>query len=222
MANRLAALAVALTVGVAGACLAQQQQPKPQPIRIYGAIESFSGGKLTVETDSREHAVIFVPANTPILFTRIGRLEDIKPGDFVGSAAIPGSDGKLHAQEVHIFPESMRGAGEGHRQMGQGSSRTMTNGTVSSAQRTPQGTMTNGTVKATDGATKTRTLQIAYKDGSQEIEVGLDVPIRYFLVGDAGLLKVGATVSVNAARENEGLVATGIQVGKDGIKPLHP
>lgn len=221
MWNRLAAFVAALTIGSMGSFLAQQPQKSP-PVRIYGAVESFSAGTLTIETESREHAVISLPGKTPILFSRIGRLEDIKSGDFVGSAAVPSPDGKLHAQEVHIFPESMRGAGEGHRQMDQNSARTMTNGTVSLPGRTPQRNMTNGTVKASDRADHIRTLQIAYKDGVQEIEVGPDVPIRYFSVGDASLLKTGAIVSVNATAVNDRLVATGIQVEKDGVKPLHP
>jgi hypothetical protein len=39
---------------------------------------------------------------------------DIKQGSFVGVTAMPRADGSDSAPEVHIFPEAMRGTGEGH------------------------------------------------------------------------------------------------------------
>ena len=60
-------------------------------------------------------------------------LADIKPGDFVGSAAIKGADGKMHAQEVHIFPEAMRGSNEGHYPWDLKPGSMMTNATVADA-----------------------------------------------------------------------------------------
>jgi Cu/Ag efflux protein CusF len=152
----------------------------------------------------------------------VGNLSEIKSGDFVGSAAVQGADGKLHAQEVHVFPESMRGAGEGHRPMGPDPNRTMTNGTVGAADMPQSRTMTNGTVDQINGAARTQTLKISYKGGVQEIEVGPDVPIRYFVPGDASLLKPGATVSVNAVQKDGSLTATNIQAEKDGVKPPRP
>ena len=57
-------------------------------------------------------------------------LDDIKPGSYVGTAAMPQPDGTLRALEVHVMPESMRGAGEGHRPFDLQPQSTMTNGTV--------------------------------------------------------------------------------------------
>jgi hypothetical protein len=196
-----------------------QAQALAAPLRIYGTVVSFNGDKLTMKTETGDSVSIAVPADTRIISIRLGRLEDIKPGDFVGSAAVSGSDGKLHAQEVHIFPEAMRGAGEGHRAMGPDASRSMTNGTVLAGQ---ERTMTNGTVSGSVGAGKARTIQISYKGGVQEIEVGPDVPIRYFVVGSSQLLVPGATVSVTAIQKDGAPVATNIQAEKDGVKPPHP
>ncbi|MGC1187320.1 MAG: hypothetical protein WA871_07995, partial [Candidatus Acidiferrales bacterium] len=139
--------------------------------------------------------------------------------DFVGSAADKGPDGKLHAEEVHIFPEAMRGTGEGHRPMGPDPNRTMTNGTVSGGANDPEArTMTNGTVGAATGSAS-RTITIEYNGGVQQIEVGPDVPIITLVVGDASLLKPGATVSLVAVRTDGGLVATRLTAEKDGVKP---
>ena len=65
------------------------------------------------------------------------RSADIKPGDFVGSAAVRGADGKLHAEEVHIFPENLRGTGEGHRPMS-GPQESMTNAAVAGIAARPR------------------------------------------------------------------------------------
>jgi len=146
------------------------------------------------------------------------KLSDIKPGDFVGSAADKGPDGKLHAEEVHIFPETMRGTGEGHRPMGPNPNRSMTNGTV--AMNDPEArTMTNGTVSAASGMGSV-TLTVHYKEGDQMIEVAPDTPVVTIIPGDRTLLKPGATVSVVAAQKDSGLTATILTAEKDGVKPI--
>ncbi len=217
MRKRLAAT-VLMTLFPALTAWAQAATPPP-PVRVYGTVESFSGESLTVKTQTGETASVTVPPDSRIVSIRLGNLGEIKSGDFVGSAAIADADGKLHAQEVHVFPESMRGAGEGHRPMGPDPNRTMTNGTVGAPQ---DRTMTNGTVNQIDGLAQTRTLKISYKGGVQDIEVGQEVPIRFFVPADATLLKPGATVSVNAVRKDGSLIATNIQAEKDGVKPPRP
>jgi hypothetical protein len=213
-------LAILLGFLCSGPLLAQNAAPPPT--RIYGTVESFSGQTLVVKSQNGETTSISVPPDTRVISIRLGNLSEIKSGDFVGSAAVQGSDGKLHAQEVHVFPESMRGTGEGHRPMGPDPNRTMTNGKVGAADMPQSRTMTNGTVDQVNGAAGTRILRISYKGGEQEIEVGPEVPIRYFVPGDSTLLKPGATVSVNAAQKDGALVATNIQAEKDGVKPPRP
>jgi hypothetical protein len=200
-----------------------QNSALPSPTRIYGTVESFSGQTLVAKSQNGETVSVVVPPDSKIVSIRMGGLADIKPGDFVGSAAVEGKDGKLHAQEVHVFPESMRGTGEGHRPMGPDPNRTMTNGTVTAAANASENrSMTNGTVSQVSGAAQTRMLTVSYKGGEQGIEVGPDVPIRYYQPADTSLLKPGATVSVIAAQKDGALVATIVQAEKDGVKPARP
>src|ERR1700688_31470 len=104
-----------------------------QATRLRGIISSFDGQTLVVKTPDSQSASVTVPPELAIRANEKATLSDIKPGDFVASAADKGPDGKIHAEELRIFPEAMRGAGEGHRPMapvaGQSGDRTMTNGT---------------------------------------------------------------------------------------------
>jgi hypothetical protein len=192
-----------------------QNPAQGQPARILGTIDSFNGQILSVKSQDGQVTSITVPPDLKVMANAKSTLADIKPGDFVGSAADKGPDGKLHAEEVHIFPEAMRGTGEGHRPMGPNPDRTMTNGTVMSPE---DRTMTNGTVSAATGSLS-RTMVLKYKDGEQVIEVAPDTPIVTRVLGDRNLLKPGAAVLVLAAQKDGGLVATGLTAEKDGVKP---
>jgi hypothetical protein len=186
--------------------------------RFRGIIASFDGTTLVVQTPDGKTTSVAVPADVRINANGKAKLSDIKPGDFVGSAADKGLDGKLHAEEVHIFPEAMRGTGEGHRPMGPNPNRSMTNGTV--ALNDPEArTMTNGTVSVASGMGAV-TLTVKYKDGDQTIEVAPDTPVVTIIPGDRTLLKPGATVSVVAVQKGAGLTATILTAEKDGVKPI--
>jgi hypothetical protein len=191
----------------------------PQQARFRGVITSFDGTTLVVQTPDGKTTSVAVPADVRINANGKAKLSDIKPGDFVGSAANKGSDGKLHAEEVHIFPEAMRGTGEGHRPMGPNPNRSMTNGTATAMNDPEARTMTNGTVSAASGM-GTVTLTVHYKDGDQMIEVAPDTPVVTIIPGDRALLKPGATVSVVAVQKDTGLTATILTAEKDGVKPI--
>jgi Domain of unknown function (DUF5666) len=193
-------------------CFAQNQAA-----RILGTIDSFNGQMLSVKSQDGQVVSITVPPDLKVMANAKASLADIKPGDFVGSAADKGPDGKLLAEEVHIFPEAMRGTGEGHRPMGPDPNRTMTNGTVTMAGPEDQ-TMTNGTVSGVSGGSS-RTIVLKYKDGEQAIEVAPDTPIVIRVLGDRSLLKPGAAVLVLAVQKDGALVATGLTAEKDGVKP---
>jgi hypothetical protein len=188
-----------------------------QAARILGTIDSFNGQMLSVKSQDGQVVSIAVPPDLKVMANAKASLADIKPGDFVGSAADKGPDGKLHAEEVHIFPEAMRGTGEGHRPMGPDPNRTMTNGTVTMAGPEDR-TMTNGTVSGVSGGSS-RTMVLKYKDGEQAIEVAPDTPIVIRVLGDRSLLKPGAAVLVLAVQKDGALVATGLTAEKDGVKP---
>jgi hypothetical protein len=198
---------------LAAPALAQTPQ-----VRFRGIVSSFDGATLVVQIPDGKTTSVAVPPDVRINANGKAKLSDIKPGDFVGSAADKGPDGKLHAEEVHIFPEAMRGTGEGHRPMGPNPNRTMTNGTI--AMNDPEArTMTNGTVSAASGKGSV-TLTVHYKDGDQKIEVARDTPVVTIIPGDRSLLKPGATVSVVAVQKDSGLTATILTAEKDGVKPI--
>jgi hypothetical protein len=187
-----------------------------QQARIVGTIDSFSGQILVVESQGGQVSSITVPPDLKVMANAKAGLAGIKPGDLVGSAADKGPDGKLHAEQVHIFPESMRGTGEGHRPMGPDPNRTMTNGTVS-MMGPEDPTMTNCTVSGVSGSSS-RTILIKHQDGEQRIEIAPDTPIVTRVAGDRSLLKPGAAVLILAAQKDGGLVARGLTAEKEGVK----
>jgi hypothetical protein len=205
-----------LTVIALFAAPALAQAPQT---RFRGIIASFDGTTLVVQTPDGKTTSVAVPADVRISANGKAKLTDIKPGDFVGSAADKGPDGKLHAEEVHIFPETMRGTGEGHRPMGPNPNRSMTNGTATAMNDPEARTMTNGTVSGASGMGSV-TLTVHYKDGDQMIEVSPDTPIVTIIPGDRTLLKPGATVSVVAVQKDAGLTAIILTAEKDGVKPI--
>lgn len=199
---RLAILASASFLSLASVAALAQQAAMPD--RLRGTVESFAGDVLTLKTPEGQAEAIALPPSVNVTALENRKLSDIKAGDYVGSAAVEGPDGKLHAEEVHIFAEGMRGAGEGHRPMS-GMSRSMTNATVTTVIADPEG----------------QTLRLAYKGGEQDIEVGPEARIVAIVPGDRSLLKPGAAVSVFVDRADDGsLRARAVQAERDGVKPL--
>ncbi len=118
----LAALAFA---GVAVA-----QTPTAKPSRIRGDIVSLDGDVLKVHRRSGDTVTITVAQSVAVSAVKAMQLSDIKPGSFVGTAAVTGTDGKQTATEVVVFPEAARGTGEGHYAWDLGPNSTMTNANV--------------------------------------------------------------------------------------------
>lgn len=179
------------------------------PVRINGTVTALVGDRLAVRTPEGDALDIQLPPGVRIGAVEERSLASIRPGEFVGSAATHGRDGKLHALEVHIFPEAMRGTGEGHRPM-DAPEQTMTNATVDSI-------VGDGIAGAASG----RTLHLRYPGGEQEIEVAPDVRVVGLLPGDRSLLVPGAAVTVRAVQgEDDHLTALSVQAEKNGVKPL--
>jgi len=128
----------------------------------------------------------------------------IKPGSFIGTVATQEPDGMLRASEVQVFPESMRGTGEGHRPWDLGPNSTMTNGTVGELKR----------------ITDERMLTVVYKGGTKTVIVPPSAPIVTYEPGSPALLVPGVHVIVTATRNpDETLTAIRIGVGRDGLVP---
>jgi hypothetical protein len=186
---------------LATAPMAQAQNATPTGVR--GTVTSFSGDLLKVHTRDGKDVDVKLAADTPIRGVALANVSDIKPDSYVGTAAIPQADGTLKALEVHVFPASMRGSGEGHRPWDLGANSTMTNGTVGSL------VVSNG-----------RTITVKYKDGEKKIVIPQDVPIVSLQPGDRSLLVPGAKVVLFAHKEADGSMAANfISAGEHGVTP---
>jgi len=159
---------------------------------------------LVVRTRDGKDQAIKLSDKTTFTLVLAAALADVKPGAFIGVAALPGDDGTLKAMEVHVFPEAMRGTGEGHR----------------SFDLAPGSTMTNGAVAARVDGVAGANLTVAYNGGQQVIAVDPKTPIVSFAPGAPADLKAGAAVVARGPRENDGTIdAVRILVGKDGLVP---
>jgi hypothetical protein len=157
------------------------------------------------------------------------KVADIKAGDFIGAAALKSADGKLRAQQINVFPEELRGMGEGQYPMGDASSnRLMTNATVAEVTSVAAN---NGTLKVSyhgasagaDGSCSGHANAAggAGCTGDAEIVVAPGIPVIALMLGDESLLVPGAAVSVIATPSADGtLQATRLTVEKDGVKPI--
>jgi hypothetical protein len=173
--------------------------------RVRGTIVQVEGSTLTVKATNGALLKVHLNNNAKVVAIVAASLADIKPGSFVGTTAVPQPGGTLRAVEVHIFPESMRGTGEGHRAWDLGPTSTMTNGTVALA------------VQKVDGDT----LTIKYKDGEKTVVVTPDTAIVSYLLADRNELKANAKIFISAATQNtDGSLETDrINVGRDGVTP---
>ncbi|HEU4620499.1 MAG TPA: hypothetical protein VFV10_20865 [Gammaproteobacteria bacterium] len=162
--------------------------------RFAGTVEKLDGRRLTVATEDGAAKTLELPDSLQITESKRATMSDLEAGKFVGCTAVTASAGKLRASECHIFPDSMRGRGEGHNPMGPPNT-TMTNGNIA--------TMTNGSVQSAQGGGAGVVLHVTYQGGAQDIEVTKETQITQISVGDASLLKRGAKVS-GAARETDG------------------
>ena len=182
---------------------AQAQQPPT--VRIRGTIESVDGPVLMIK--SREGTDLKVKMTDDLKVIGIAKtsLSDIKPGSYIGVSAMPQPDGSQKAFAIHIFPEAMRGAAEGHRPWDQRPNSTMTNATVAE------------TVASVDG----QVIQVKYKDGEKKVVVPPDAAIVAFADGEKSEIKPGAKIIiVGAMKKDDGSLETNrIGVGRDGIAP---
>ncbi|MDN3219714.1 hypothetical protein [Pseudomonas nunensis] len=174
--------------------------PVIKPLR--GTVESVSNNTLTFTTRSGAQQTIGLTDKTDFKRVSKANIDSIKADSFVGSAATPQADGSLKALEVTVFESSLKGSGEGHYgwQNADGSTGTMTNGTV-------------GKLSKANG----RTLTVNYKGGEKQLVVPDDVPIAYVEPGKADDLVKGAKIVVFPAEG--GTTARGIAVGEDGFQP---
>lgn len=184
-----------------------------KPMRVRGTVEQIDGAMMTVKSREGDTLKVKLADEVKVVALVKSSLADIKPNSFVGSTAMPQPDGTWKAVEVHIFPEEMRGTGEGDRPYDYKPQSTMTNGTVNSLAKT---TMT-GTVASEEGTT----LTLDYKGGSKKIDVTPQTVIVSYVPGTREELKPGASIYLPAAtRQADGTLLTArVNVGR-GVAPM--
>jgi hypothetical protein len=189
---------------VAVSTLSALAQRAPVPTRVRGTIESVNGDTMQVKSRSGEDVKLHIASDVNVSgITRIS-LADIKAGSFVGATTVPGPDGGANAVEVHVFPESMRGTGEGSRPYDLKPNSSMTNATVSES------------VVGNDG----HTLLVKYKDGEKKVFVADNTPVVTFVPGDKSDLKAGAKVIAFMKQLPDGSFETNrVSIGRDGLTP---
>jgi hypothetical protein len=162
---------------------------------MNGVIRKLEGARLTLELADGSLTTLLLAPHAVLTSQQKAAFSDIKPNDFVASAGILGQDGRTHAQEVRIFPESMRGAGEGHTPMSL-PNQTMTNATVASV----SASMTNATVSNVGAGV----LTTVYPGGSTEIVVDPDTPVWSIVTVDREQLAPGSHVVAFVTKDPNG------------------
>ena len=201
--STLARPLIAAVIVAASALGAIAQQP-PTPTRVRGTIEGVDGDLLVVKSRSGEDVKLHMTSDVKVVGIIKISLADIKLGSFIGTTTVPGADGRQNAVEVHVFPENMRGTGEGSRPYDLKPNSTMTNATVAEQ------------VAGNDG----QTLMIKYKDGEKKVTVGPDTPVVTYVPGNKADLRAGAKVIAFIKQLPDGSYETNrVSVGRDGLTP---
>ena len=189
---------------VAASCLYAIAQQPPTPSRVRGTIEAVDGDVLSVKSRGGEDVKLRMTADMRVVGIVKISLSDIKVGSFVGATTVPGPDGGNNAVEVHVFPEHMRGTGEGSRPFDLRPNSTMTNATVAES------------VVGNDG----HTLLVKYRDGEKKVVVPPETPVVTYVPAEKSELKAGAKVIASFKKLPDGsFEANRVSVGLNGLTP---
>ena len=204
--------------------------------RIKGRISSFDGTTLVVAHVAGPAESLTIPPGAQIIYNKVARLSDIKPGDFVATGGATNSDGRIHAKEVRIFPSAMAGLGEGQYPMAAPKS-SMTNATVAAVSTSGVIALSGSRAGGPSGGTLEMTFHGSTPagggactghaapggigcTGKTEIIVDPDVPVTALFIGDKSLLQPGRSVSVLVTAGTDARpTARFVTVEKDGVKP---
>ena len=198
----LRAVTALLITAISAAALAQTLANPP--VRIRGTVERLDGQNLTVKARNGETMTVKLADNFAVLGIAQASLADVVSGKFIGTTTVGERDGALIALEVHIFPENMRGTGEGHYDW----------------DLRPDSKMTNANVADVVSMGKDRILTVQYKGSEKKILVPKNAVIVSFTPADRSELKPGAQVFLNSQRQPDGsLTAPRVNVGLNGQVP---
>jgi len=175
----------------------------PQTVRVRATLENVSVPMLTAKSRDGAEMKIKLADNAPVNEVVKATLADIKADSYIAVTAMPQPDGTQKAVAILIFPEAMRGVGEGHRPWDLEANSTMTNATVAEQ------------VAGTDGQTVT----VKYKDGDKKILVTPATIIVTYKKAATSDLKAGQKIFVAAAKKlDDGtLEAPNVAYGDVGV-----
>jgi len=198
--------AFAVTVLSATSVMAQQPQ------RLAGEIQRVDGNMVFAK--ARDGSPLTIKLADKVIVTAVlkATVADIRPGAYIGSGAVPQADGSQKAVEVHIFAESQRGQGDGHRPGWYGAQNgTMTNGAVEPT----------GAVLASAGGGEPSFI-VKYKEGDKRIVIPANAHIVRYEVGSQADVKAGVQFAMQAAvKQADGTFTSDrINVGRDGGRPF--
>ena len=179
-------------------------QTPPPPARVRGTVEKLDGLVMTVKTGDGKTVNVKLADNYTVVGVSRAKIADIGAGKFIGTTTLGERNGSLVALEVHIFPEAMRGVGEGHYAW----------------DLKPESKMTNGNVADVKAVGKDHMLTVQYKGGEQKVLVPTNAKVVLFGPGERSELKKGAHIFCVAQRAPDGsLTAARVNVGVKGTVP---
>jgi hypothetical protein len=189
---------------LAAVSLAALAQTPPPPVRVRGTVEKLENNVMTVKSRDGSTVSVKLADNYTVVGVARAKLEDVGAGKFIGTTTVGERNGALVALEVHIFPEAMRGTGEGHYPW----------------DLEPQSKMTNANVADVKSVGADRMLTVQYKGGEQKVLVPSNAKIVVFTPAERGELKAGAHIFCVSQRQADGsLAAARVNVGLNGITP---
>lgn len=201
MARRAAAVALVAIVTATPTAAQTPAGETREPVR--GTVEKLAGHELVVKTRAGPVVTVLLADDLAVNGVARRSLSDVKPGEWVASTTVKGTDGRLHAIEIHLFPPGMRPT-EGQRP----------------SSLVPGGLMTNAKLVGVAEADFGRAALVGEIKHPAICVVAPDTPIVTYVAGDAGLLKPGASVTILAVKKPDGtLTAARVTAEKDGVKP---
>lgn len=200
---RRALIIASVIAAFAGSAMAQGNNA----INVFGVVEKIDGSTIAVKKDDGGAVETFkIVPNVQYIQQAPAKLTDIKPNDFVASAAVRKEDGKLHSTELRIFSEKMRGGGDGQRPMNDARNQTMTNATVTGT------VISNGSnvMKVKFGPSQIGGAGTTYPGGESDLILDPGVPVFKFTDADSSIVKAGTKVRVQGVRNAEGAMVNRI------------
>jgi hypothetical protein len=195
---------LAISSVLAGMVVSVVAQPA-QNVRLRGTIEAVNGSDLSIKTRDGQTVSVKLSNNPKVFAFEKASISDINKNSYIGVTAMPQPDGSQKAIAIHIFMESQRGTGEGHRPWDLRPNSTMTNAAVDSI------------VSGVDGQVVT----VKYKDGEKKVVVGPDTQIVKYAEGSKDELKPNTPVNFFAQKQPDGsYTAQAVNVGRGLVPPM--